>query len=93
MDDATNSLKPPFVGPGCPRCGAKTEIVGGFNAVSYISCSACGYYGDNWEDSDGVAAVLAGGPRFGLGPPRGWSATAPPTMPSRREQSFDHRIP
>jgi Zn ribbon nucleic-acid-binding protein len=53
-------------GPECPSCGCgKTEIVGGFNAVSYIECLACGYYGDWWVE-DGATnhqEVLTGDQR------------------------------
>jgi hypothetical protein len=33
----------------CPQCGHDARIVGGFNAIDYLQCDACGYYGDHWE--------------------------------------------
>jgi hypothetical protein len=35
----------------CPKCEKSAQIVGGFNAVDYLQCDACGYYGDHWEEN------------------------------------------
>jgi hypothetical protein len=34
----------------CPQCGEQALVVGGFNAIDYIKCRACSYYGDHWEE-------------------------------------------
>jgi hypothetical protein len=41
-------------GIACPRCGRKAQVVGGFNAIDYIECAACGWYGDHWTDENGA---------------------------------------
>jgi hypothetical protein len=48
----SNKLSEPFFRT-CPDCGGKAPVVGGFNDVEYIACSACGFYGDHYVD-DGV---------------------------------------
>jgi hypothetical protein len=53
-------------GPQCPHCQSHTEVVGGFNAADYIKCSACGFYGDHWQDEDGTQ----------IAPPPGYFAPA-----------------